>query len=98
MKILEFKRISGRGSLLGFARVELASGMIISDVTIMAGEHGPWASPPSKPMINREGLMKDQNGKLRYQQIIEFTSKQIRNKFSDAVIAALRASNPEAFR
>ncbi len=31
-----------KNSLLGFARVELPSGMIVADVTILVGERGPW--------------------------------------------------------
>ena len=86
-----------KGSLLGFARVELPSGMILHDVTILTGERGPWASPPSKPMIDRDGVaMKDTNGKVRYSPIVEFASKEVRERFSAAVVDALRASHPEA--
>lgn len=87
-----------RNSLLGFAKVEFPSGLIVSDVTILTGERGPWASPPSKPMINRDGVvLKDDNGKIKYTPIIEFTSKEIRNRWSDAVIDAMRAAHPEVF-
>ena len=66
VKILDWRPLK-KNSLLGFAKVELPSGMVISDVTILTGEHGPWASPPSKPMIDRDGVaMKDAAGKLRY--------------------------------
>ncbi len=87
-----------KGSLLGFAKVELPSGMILADVTILAGDRDPWASPPSKPMIDRNGVaMKDANGKARYSPIIEFASKEIRERFSAGVIEAMRAAHPEAF-
>ena len=56
------------------------------------------ASPPSKPMIDKAGaLMRDQNRKLKYVPIIEFTSKKVRDKFSKAVVDAVRAQHPEAF-
>jgi DNA-binding cell septation regulator SpoVG len=87
-----------RNSLLGFARVALPSGMIVHDVTILKGEHGPWASPPSKPMVSRDGtVMKDDAGKVRYTPIIEFTSKEIRTRWSNSVIEAMRAAHPEVF-
>ena len=42
--------------------------------------------------------MKDAtNGKVRYAPIIEFTSKEIRDRWSAAVIEAMRAAHPEAF-
>jgi len=87
-----------RNSLLGFAKVELPSGMIISDVTILTGDKGPWASPPSKPQLSRDGtVMKDASGKVRYSPIIEFRDKQTRNRWSDGIIEALRIAHPEAF-
>ena len=79
--------------------VELPSGMVLLDVTILTGERGPWASPPSKPMVGRDGIvLTDNNGKTKYSPIIEFASKEIREKFSNAVIDALRAAHPEAFQ
>jgi hypothetical protein len=47
-RILE-RRPLRRNSLLGFAKVELSSGLVISDVTILTGERGPWASPRANP-------------------------------------------------
>jgi hypothetical protein len=95
--ILEW-RPHTKGALLGFAKVELLSGMVLLDVTILTGERGPWASPQSKPMINREGVaMKDDKGKLRYSPIIEFTSREIRDRWSDAIISAMREAHPGVF-
>ena len=86
-----------KGSLLGFVKVELPSGMILADVTILSGDRGPWASPPSKPMIDRDGAaMKDAAGKVRYSPIVEFASKEVRDRFSAAVVEALRLSHPKA--
>jgi hypothetical protein len=87
-----------RNSLLGFARVQLPSGLVINDCIILTGERGPWATPPSKPQISRDGnVIKDQNGKIRYTPVFEFTSREIRDRWSGAVIEALRTSHPEAF-
>jgi len=97
MKIRDWRPLR-KNTLLGFAKTESPSGMIISDVTVLAGEKGPWASPPSKPMVDRTGaVMKDANGKVRYVPIIEFTSKEIRDRWSAAVIAAMREAHPEVF-
>jgi DNA-binding cell septation regulator SpoVG len=96
-RILDWRGLR-KNSLRGFAKVELPSGMVVADVTVLTGERGPWASPPSKPMIDRDGaVMKDAAGKIRYVPIIDFVSKDVRNKFSAAVIEAMRASHPEAF-
>jgi hypothetical protein len=81
VRILDWRELR-RNSLVGFAKVELPSGMVIT------GERGPWASPPSKPMITRDGtVMKDAAGEIKYAPTIEFTSKEVRDRWSAAVIA-----------
>jgi len=95
-KILDWRPLC-KNSLLGFAKVELPSGMVLVDVTILTGERGPWASPPSKPMVGRDGVvMKDAGGKTKYVPVIEFTSKEVRDRWSAAVVDAMRAAHPEA--
>jgi hypothetical protein len=96
LRILDW-RPRAKNSLVRFAKFELPSGLIISDVTVLNGSHGPWAPPSSKPIINRDGVvLKDDNRKVRYVPIIEFTSKEIRSRASDAVIEALPQSHPDA--
>jgi hypothetical protein len=95
-KIIDWRSVTNN-SLRGFARVELPSGMLIADVVVMIGTNGPWASPPSKPMIGRDGVaLADDKGKVKYQPIIEFRTKDLRDRFSSAVIEALRSAHPEA--
>jgi hypothetical protein len=87
-----------KNSLLAFYKPEFPSGLVIADVTIPISERGPWASPPSKPMISRDGVvLKDEAGKIRYSPFIEFTSREIPNRWSNAVTQAKRAAHPEAF-
>jgi hypothetical protein len=70
----------------------------MDDVTVLLSHRGAWASPPSKPLISRDGVvMKDETGKLRYCPLIQFTSSGVRNRWSDLVIEAMRAAHPEAF-
>lgn len=96
IKILDWRPLT-KGALRGFAKIELPSGMLIADVTILSGNNGPWASPPSKPQVGRDGaVIKDAAGKARYTPIIEFASKDVRDRWSNAVIEALRAAHPGA--
>jgi DNA-binding cell septation regulator SpoVG len=86
-----------KGSLRGFVTVSMPSGMTVHEVSIMQSNGRAWASPPSKPMIDRDGrVMLDDAGKRRYSPIIAFQSKEIRDRWSEAVIAALLAAHPEA--
>ncbi|MGE0290406.1 MAG: hypothetical protein AB7I42_28970 [Bradyrhizobium sp.] len=93
--VLGFRPIV-KGALRGFAQVRFPSGMILNDVVVMSGPHGLWATPPSKPMIGRDGLpITDQNGKQKYSQIIEFVDKLTRDRFSKAVVDAVVSVHPE---
>ena len=95
IRIIDWRQVP-RNSLIGFCKVALPSGMTIADIAIHRSEQGLWASPPSKPMVGRDGVaMKDDNGKVKYSPLIEFTDKQTRDRFSTAVVAALIAEYPE---
>ena len=86
-----------KGSLIGFVSVSMPSGITIHEISILETNGRFWASPPSKPMIDRNGVvMIDDNGKRRFAPIVEFTTREIRSRWSDAVVEALRAAFPEA--
>lgn len=86
-----------RGALRGFCTASMPSGLIVHEVAIMQSNGRPWASPPPRPMLDRDGhVMVDDAGKRRYSAIIEFASKETRDRWSAAVIVALREAHPEA--
>jgi hypothetical protein len=85
-----------KATLRGFARVRLPSGLVLHDVAIHQRDGTAWASPASKPVLNRDGQqMKDQNGKLLWSPIISFTSREVRDRLNTAILDALRQSRPE---
>jgi hypothetical protein len=98
IRIIDWRPLR-RNTLLGFCKAEFPSGVIISDITVLTSPRGPWASPPSKPMLNRDGVTvkDDATGKVRYVPIVEFKSAEIRHRWSDVVIQAMRAAHPGAF-
>lgn len=92
----EFSSVE-RGSLRGFATIRAPSGIVFHSVGIYQKEGAAWASPPSRPKLGRDGAqMRDREGKLLWLPVVSFASKDVRDRFSAAVIEALRASNPEA--
>lgn len=93
-KVLEWKSI-GKGSLLGFCKVEMPSGLVINEIGVFSGERGLWASPPWKPMLSRTGPVLGTNGKPRYAPMVEFVSKELRDRWSETVVAALLQEHPE---
>lgn len=95
--IEDFKRVT-RNTLRGFARAQFPSGVIVAEIAIHVGTDGKaWASPPSRPMLDRNGVaMRDPGGKIRWQPLINFTNGQVRNVWSRQVVDAVRAQFPDA--
>jgi hypothetical protein len=86
-----------KGQLPGFTRVLLPSGLILVGCPVGLNDKGAWASPPARPQIGKDGeVLRKSSGKIKYSPVIDFASREIRRRWSDAVIAALRASHPEA--
>jgi hypothetical protein len=96
--VLEWREVR-RNSLLGFVRVQMPSGMILSEISINLTSGRYWAGAPSKPMIDREGVaLRDDGGKIRYSPpLITFASKGLIDTWSGAIVAALRRAHPEVF-
>jgi hypothetical protein len=58
---------------------------------------GYFVLPPGIPMVGRDGVvLKGETGKTKYSPAVVFT-KDAGRRFSDAVLAVLRASHPEIF-
>ncbi len=92
----EWKPI-GKNSLIGAAKIEFPSGMVMDEVLVFQAAGRRWAMPPGRPMVDAAGVvLRDANGKPRYVQLIDFVDKAARSRWSDAVIAAVRAAFPEA--
>lgn len=86
-----------KNTLRGFAKIALPSGMILSDVSVHVANGTAWASPASKPVLDRDGMaMRDVSGKIRYVPVVSFARRELRDRFSAEVVAALRAAHPEA--
>jgi hypothetical protein len=84
-----------KNTLRGFATVQLPSGMIVADIGIHTDSGRVWASPPSKAMLNRDGAtIRDDAGKVRYSPIITFASKELRDRFSAAIVDAIETAHP----
>jgi hypothetical protein len=83
------------GTLLGYAEVELASGM--RDLKIMRGPKGElWVALPSKKLFDAAGEPAlGQNGKAVYSQIIEFRDKAAGEKFRDLILDLVRMNHAE---
>jgi hypothetical protein len=85
------------GALRGFVHVTLPSGMVLHRCSIFAKDGKAWASPPSKQVIGRDGtVQKTADGKTRYEPVVSFTDRATGERWSAAVVKAIRAADLEA--
>jgi hypothetical protein len=95
--VTNFRAIQA-GALVGFADVALPSGMILHRCSIFAKDDRAWASPPSKPIIGRDGTaQRTSDAKVRYEPTVSFTDRWTAERWSTAVVEALRAEHPDVF-
>lgn len=94
----DFVAVTSRTSLVGFAKICLPSGVIFHNVAIHQQGSETWAAPSRALCLDRNGQQqRDADGKSVWLPVVTFSSKQLRDKFSAMVIAALKARHPQAF-
>jgi len=95
MRLIKWKPLI-KGSLRGFATVELPIGLTIYDAPVLRGPKGLWATLPSKPQHNRDGRQKiGADGKAAFAPVLEWRSREISDRFSAAVVELIRAAHPD---
>ena len=95
MTLVEFKPVR-KGALRGFCTIRLPSGLTIADVTICESHGRTWASLPSKPILDRDGRHVEQDGKKRYQPILQWSDRETADRWSAAVVDLVRQHHPDA--
>jgi hypothetical protein len=88
--ILDWRPLA-RNTLKGFARIKIVEWkLIVNDVAVHERDGRKWAALPSRPMLDsNRRLMLDETGKPKYSRVLEFTEREIADRFSDAVVAAV---------
>ena len=95
--IKNFKPMS-RNSLRGFVTVDLPEiGLAINDISVFENDKGVWISLPSKARIKDGQVIKDQEDKIIYDEIISFSSSDVRKVWSDIIIDKVKKAYPESF-
>jgi hypothetical protein len=94
--IEEFRPFS-KNSLIGFCKVRLPSGLVLHDVSVHRQGNAAWVSPSAKPQLGRDGVHIMKDGRPQYSPVVSFINRETRDKFSNAILDALRCSHPEAF-
>ena len=92
-----FAPLAAGGALRGFADLTLPSGLRLFRCGIFAKGERAWAAPPAKQVIGRDGqVQRGSDGKTRYEATVGFRDRATQDRWSAAVIAALRVAHPEA--
>jgi hypothetical protein len=93
MQLLEWKRLD-KVALVGRAAALLPNGLQISDIRIFTKDGRSWAQLPSEAMRDAEGQpLKDDRGKVRYRSPLKWTTRELQDRFSDALVALIEAEH-----
>ena len=96
MRLVSWKT-SVKGTLRGFATVELPIELKLVDCPIFVGPNGPWAALPSKPVLDCEGRQARPVGKPQFAPVVEWQNRGLADRFSAAVIALVEGAHPDVF-
>jgi len=96
-KCVEFRSLC-RNTLRGFAVIRIEQlRFAVAGIAIHEKNGRAWASPPAQALIRNGEAIKDERGKVAYSPpLLAFDSAQVRERFSDAVVAAVLAAYPRA--
>lgn len=97
LRLLAWKPVK-KGTLRGFATVELPSGLQIPDVAVFQKGDRLNAVLPRKPVINSEGRhAKDQRGEPLWVPALRWRDRGLEDGFSQRLGALLRTQHPADF-
>jgi DNA-binding cell septation regulator SpoVG len=96
LRLVEWKPLV-KNTLRGFVSVELPNGLTIREMPVLVGKNGPWVSLPAKPQIDGgDQVRRDPNGKIAYVALLQWRSKELADRFSQAVIDLLLTHHSRA--
>ena len=96
MQLLAWTGI-GKGALVGRAKVRLPSGLEIADIAIFAKDGRSWAQLPAQVVRDADGRpLTDERGKVRYVSSIKWSTWELQEAFSNALVTLVRIQHPDA--
>jgi hypothetical protein len=92
LRLLDWRRVD-KGALVGWATIMLPSGLQITDIGIFQRGDDRWASLPSEQMRDPSGqVIRDERGKVRYRSPLKWSTRELQEGFSRAVIEAIETA------
>src|SRR5882672_10421325 len=93
--VLRDFRAFTKNTLRGFATVELPSGLIIHEISVHTQNGKSWVAMPAAPQTTN-GTVRVVAGKPQYKKLIGWKDRDLSDRFSEVVVAAVRAAHPSA--
>jgi hypothetical protein len=90
-RMLEWRPAAGNSALVGKATIRFPGGWIVSGIPIFRRADGTLsAGTPDAPLVGPDGQqLVDDEGKKRYGRVISFDGAAARERWNDAVLAAV---------
>jgi hypothetical protein len=86
-----------KNTLLGFTSIHIVElELKVHDVAIHQKGDRMWAALPARPWVQNRTVVTDDDGKVQYSTILEFSRREVRDAFSNAVIRAVLERFPDA--
>ena len=80
-----------RNTLRGFADLHLAAARLnIHGCAVHERDGKRWIQLPARPQLDKNrNLVKDADGKITYARVMEFDSREVAERFSEAALKAI---------
>lgn len=90
MKCIAY-RPSAAGHRVGFADIEMPSGIIVRDCGYHVAESTGrrWVIPPARPVLDDDRRLAMRNGRPDYAPVIDFRDANVRRRWSAAAVTAI---------
>jgi hypothetical protein len=77
--------------------VQLASGLIVRDLSVCGRDGRQWVVPPSRLKVDDNNVPTGIGDGAVWEPLLEFRDQKTRDRFIHTVLAALRRDHPNAF-
>jgi len=96
MRLIEWNQVN-KGFLVGRAKIILPNGLEIADIGIFSKDGRVWSQMPAQQVRGADGRpITDDRGKPRYVSSIKWSTRELQDGFSEALIALVLAEHPGA--
>ena len=96
MRLIEWNQVN-KGFLVGRAKIILPNGLAIADIGVFAKDGRVWSQMPAQQVRGADGRpITDDRGKARYVSSIMWSTRELQDGFSKALIALVLAEHPGA--